>query len=65
MSEARGPWHLAVRAADEGKVYETLRACLGRKRPRLMKEDGRFLVPGDVSLFDVVAEKLWKFRFRT
>merc|ERR1712032_1605848 len=52
IGEARGPWHVAVRVADEGKVYDILRECLGRQRPRVMKEDGRFLVPGDSSLFD-------------
>eukprot|EP00928_Gymnodinium_smaydae_P065878 TRINITY_DN48967_c0_g1_i1.p1 TRINITY_DN48967_c0_g1~~TRINITY_DN48967_c0_g1_i1.p1 ORF type:complete len:143 (-),score=23.83 TRINITY_DN48967_c0_g1_i1:262-660(-) len=52
LSEARGPWHVAVRVADESKVYSTLRQCLGRHRPRLKKDDGRFLVPEDISLFD-------------
>lgn len=50
VGEARGPWHVAVRAADEGKVYDILRECLGRQRPRV-KDGGRFPVAGDVSLF--------------
>jgi len=54
ISEARGPWHVAVRAADEGEVLDVLRACLGRQRPRL-KCDGRFRVPGDASLFGDVS----------
>ena len=55
LGEARGPWHVVVRLVDEGTIYEILRERLRRQRPRVMKEERRFLVPSYVSLFNDVS----------
>ena len=55
VSEARDPWNLVVSAEDEHEVLDALRDIEHAKRPRL-KVDGRFPIPGDVSLFNELTE---------
>lgn len=52
VSEAREPWHVAVRTSDEDEVYATMRLLARDQRPRLKGSDGRFLVPKGDSLFE-------------
>lgn len=56
MSEARGRWHVAVRAVDEDKVYAALHSLGHDVRPRL-KPGGRFQVPEEASLFNDASEE--------
>jgi hypothetical protein len=53
VSEVREDWHVAVRSADEGEIEATLRAVLGRQRPRVKASGGRVLVPQGTSLFQL------------
>jgi len=55
VSETRDPWNLVVSSEDEHEVLDLLRGIEHAERPRL-KLDGRFPIPGDVSLFNDLTE---------